>query len=189
MDAMINGHVIVGDERPLAHPYALVHTDCVVGPRTKVWQFASVIRGAKIGADCVIASCAIVDGSTVGNNCRISHGAFCDPGMQIGNDVFIGPHVALCNDYWPRVAREGWFDMDDLVSGKIIVTKIEDGASLGAGAILMPGVTIGCGAMVAAGAVVTQDVPANSLYRRNGKIVEEVSPPGRMRTAGWRASA
>jgi UDP-2-acetamido-3-amino-2,3-dideoxy-glucuronate N-acetyltransferase len=149
------------------HPSAHVDRDCVIGTRTRVWQFASVIRKARIGDDCSIATSSIVDGSRLGDRVIVSHGAFIDPGMEIGSDVFIGPHVCLCNDYWPRVTKEGWFDVDDLVSGKIVVTRIEDGASIGAGAILMPGVWIGNNAMIAAGAVVTGNVPDDNLYGRD----------------------
>lgn len=170
------------DPSAQVHYAALVENSCI-GPRTKVWQFASVIRGSKVGADCSIATGAIVDGSRLGDRCIVSHGAFIDPGMQIGNDVFVGPHVCLCNDYWPRVSKDGWFDMQALISGKIVVTRIEDGASLGAGAIVMPGIVIGSGAMVAAGAVVTANVPADALYRRDGLVSlhRDISPPERKR--------
>jgi UDP-2-acetamido-3-amino-2,3-dideoxy-glucuronate N-acetyltransferase len=149
------------------HPLAQVDRDCSIGARTRVWQFASVIRKAHIGDDCSIATSSIVDGSRLGDRVIVSHGAFIDPGMEIGSDVFIGPHGCLCNDYWPRVTKEGWFDVDDLVSGKIVVTRILDGASIGAGAILMPGIRIGERAMVAAGAVVMGDVPDDMLYGRD----------------------
>lgn len=171
------------------HPCAQVDRDASIGARTRVWQFASVIRKAKIGDDCSIASCAIVDGSRLGDRVIVSHGAFIDPGMTIGNDVFVGPHVVFCNDYWPRVTKGGWFDPADLISGKINITRIEDGASIGAGVILMPGIVIGAGAMVAAGAVVSHDVEPGHLYKQdmyhNPKIAyvqERIrSEPNRMR--------
>jgi UDP-2-acetamido-3-amino-2,3-dideoxy-glucuronate N-acetyltransferase len=157
------------DESAQIHPAAHVDRESVtIGARTKVWQFASVIRGAAVGDDCSIASCAIVDGAELGDRCIVSHGAFIDPGMTIGNDVFIGPHVALCNDFWPRVSKDGWYDVRDLIDGKVIVTQICDGASIGANAVLMPGVRIGEHCMIAAGAVVTGDVPSGHLYGRDG---------------------
>jgi UDP-2-acetamido-3-amino-2,3-dideoxy-glucuronate N-acetyltransferase len=151
------------------HPMAHIQRTVSIGARTKVWQFASVIRNAQVGEDCSIATGAIVDGSTVGARTIVSHCAFIDPGMVIGEDVFIGPFVAMCNDYWPRTSRAGWFDMNDLVSGAIKVTKVCDGASIGASAIIMPGVRIGTQAMVAAGSVVTGDVPDMHIWKRNGK--------------------
>lgn len=156
------------DESARIDALARLDADVVIGARTRVWQFASVIRGATIGDDCSIASCAIIDGSELGHRVIVSHGAFIDPGMAIGDDVFIGPHVCLCNDYWPRVTKEGWFVIQDLISGDVVVTRIADGASIGAGAIVMPGVSIGKRAMIAAGAVVTGDVPDCQLYRRDG---------------------
>lgn len=157
-------------ETATVHPMAHVGF-ASVGANCLVWQFASVIRGAVLGDGCKIASCAIVDGSVLGDRCIISHSAFIDPGMLIGNDVFIGPHTSLANDFWPLVDKTDWFDMADLISGGIVVTRIADGASVGANAVVMPGVTIGKQSMIAAGAVVTRDVPQCSLFRRDGMIV------------------
>lgn len=150
---------------------AHVQPGCTIGARTRVWQFASVIRKAEVGEDCRIAAGACVDGSRVGNRSIVSHCAFIDPGMLIGDDVFVGPFVALCNDPWPRADKEGWFDIDELVRGEKVVTHIDNGASLGAHVTVLPGLRIGANAMVAAGAVVTADVPADHLYYRDGRIV------------------
>lgn len=157
-------------ESVFVHPCAQIDNGVTLGERSRVWQFASVIRKTKIGEDCSIASCATVDGARLGNRCIVSHGAFINPGMEIGHDVFIGPHVSLCNDFWPRADKEGWFSINELTSGNVVVTKINDGASVGANAVLMPGITIGSWAMIAAGAVVTRNVPAGHLYRRDGYI-------------------
>lgn len=162
--------------RPLAiHPTAHVDefarvTDSEIGARSVVWQFASVVRSARIGQDCSIASCAIVDGARLGDRVRVSHSAFIDPGIVICNDVFIGPHVSLCNDAWPRTDKNG-FDVAAFVSGEFVTTRIEEGASLGAGVIVLPGLTIGKGAMVSAGAVVTKSVPDCHLVKRSGEMV------------------
>lgn len=180
----LNGLQVAGDGYPGLHPEAMIsdavhiHDGIVIGARTKVWQFANVIRGAKVGSDCSIAAGAIVDGSRIGDRCIISHCAFIDPGMVIGNDVFIGPFVALCNDAWPRTDKTGWFNMDDLTSGKAVVTWIEDGASVGAHATVLPGLVIGAGAMISAGAVVDKDVPALHLFKRDGTMV--VIDPARL---------
>lgn len=152
------------------HPQAEVKNSSI-GARTRVWQFASVIRHAHVGDDCSIASCAIVDGADVGDGSIVSHGAFIDPGIVVESGVFIGPQVSLCNDFWPRAHRRGWFDIEDLISGKVVVTRVENSASIGANAVIMPGLVIGVRAMVAAGAVVTKDVPMDHLYRRDGVIL------------------
>jgi UDP-2-acetamido-3-amino-2,3-dideoxy-glucuronate N-acetyltransferase len=166
------------------HPQALVHSDTEIGSGTYIWQFASIIRGAKIGRDCSIASCAIVDGSRLGDRCIVSHGAFIDPGVEIGDEVFIGPNVTLCNDAWPRVEKSG-FDISALLSGEFVTTRIERGASLGAGVVVLPGVVIGARAMIAAGATVTADVPAGNLYKRDGTmcVIDEAKIKRRMREA------
>lgn len=147
--------------------------------RVKVWQFASVIRGAKIGADTVIASCAIVDGAVIGERCLIGHGASIHPGTLLGNDVFVGPSVVFCNDRWPRVAKDG-FDMAWFLGGGFSI-KVEDEASIGAGAVILPGVTIGSGALIAARAVVDRDVPACSpvqAQRQDRADRSGAAPPG-----------
>ena len=107
--------------------------DCIVGARTKIWQGVSIVRNSIIGADCVIGPGALIDGSVLGNGCHVQHNAFIDPGIVIGNDVFVGPGVKLCNDPWPRVSKAGWYDIQELVRRDFIVTEVRDGASLGAG--------------------------------------------------------
>lgn len=179
------------DVRGFVHPSAFVHRwaeigdNVYIGPEAKVWQFASVIRLAKVGARCKIASNAIVDGAELGEDTIVSHGAFIDPGIVIGERVFIGPHVSLCNDFWPRVEKEGWFEIEELALRISVVTKIEAGASIGANAVVLPGLVIGSDAMIAAGAVVTKDVPPAHLWRRDGSMVpiDPAKTPNRMRTA------
>lgn len=173
-----------------AHPEAALMKGChvqvgvTIGARTRVWQFASVIRRAEVGEDCTIAANAIVDGCRIGNRCSIGHAASIHPGALIGDDVFIGPHVTLCNDLWPRTDKAG-FDAARLLSGELVQIIIGSGASVGAHSTVLPGVTIGPGAMVAANAVVQCDVPGNHLYHRDGRIdpIDALRPANRMRTA------
>lgn len=169
----------------MIHPRATVGDDVKIGSGTRVWQNASVIRGAVLGQECRVAAGAIVDGSRLGDRCIVSHCAFIDPGMEIADDVFIGPFVAMCNDAWPRVEKEGWYDVADLVSGAVVVTKIGKGASIGAHATILPGMAIGEHAMIAAGAIVDKDVPAHHLFKRDGSIVpiDTSRPIRRMRRA------
>lgn len=143
------------------HPHAVVQPTVKIGAGTKVWQFASVIRGAVVGKDCNIASCAILDGAHVGDGCAIGHGAQLHPGTKIGNRVFVGPGAIFCNDMWPSVGKEGF-----ALGGWTVI--VEDDASIGAGAIILPGVRIRKGSMVAAGACVDRDVQEGMVWRRNG---------------------
>jgi len=153
-----------------AYIHEKAHVDgATIGARTRVWQFASVIRGTVLGEDCVVASCATLDGPKIGDRCIISPGVDIGPGFVIGNDVFIGPNVVLCNDFWPTTNKEG-FRPDLLVRGFVTV-RVEDGASIGANAVVLPGVTIGKRAMVAANATARHDVPADFLLRRDGGMV------------------
>lgn len=151
----------------MIHPLALVG-DVIIGDGTKVWQFASVLRGAVIGHHCTIGSCSIVDGAVLGDFCLVSHGASLNPGLVAGNFVFFGPNCTICNDRRPMAEKTG-FEPEKLFDGFVTV-RIEDGASIGANAVVLPGVKIGSGAMVAAGAVARANVPANHLLCRNGTV-------------------
>lgn len=151
------------------HPKAHVE-DSIIGAGSKVWQFASVIRGTVLGRDCSVGAGACLDGPIFGDRCIVSPFVDIGPGFLIANDVFIGPSVVLCNDAWPRVEKTGW-DAEMLKDGRCVAVIIEDGASLGAHAVVMPGVRIGARAMVAANATVTHDVPADHLWTRDGQAI------------------
>jgi UDP-2-acetamido-3-amino-2,3-dideoxy-glucuronate N-acetyltransferase len=142
--------------------------DSRVGARSRVWQFASVIRGAVVGADCNIASGACLDGSTIGDRCILGHNVAMGPGFSVADDVFIGPNVVLCNDAWPRAHKRG-FDAGRFGEGQHAI-RIESGATVGAGCVILPGVWIGHGAMIAAGVTVTKDVPGNMILCRSGAL-------------------
>ncbi|RIJ15959.1 N-acetyltransferase [Henriciella mobilis] len=148
------------------HPMALVE-GATVGARTRIWQFASVIRGAVIGADCSIASGACIDGSTVGDETVIAHNLAAGPGFQIGSRVFIGPNCTLCNDGWPRAGKTG-FNVSAYKDRPAII--IEPDASIGANSVILPGVRIGVGAMIGAGSVVSKDVPACHVWMKHGEM-------------------
>lgn len=157
------------------HPTAFVHPQAhvegaSVGAGTRIWQFASVIRGTVLGMDCNVGSSATLDGPQIGNRCLISPGVDIGIGFLIEDDVFIGPNVVLCNDAWPEANKDG-FDTGVFRDGawSVIVRR---GAAIGANAVLLPGVEIGAGSLVAAGAVVERSVPAGSLFRRNGFVSE-----------------
>lgn len=146
----------------MIHAKAEVSHDAKIGPGCQVWQFASVIRGAVLGRNVTVASCAIVDGATVGDRSIICHGASVHPGAELGRDVFVGPGVTICNDSWPRTHKRGW---EKPVRPVVIV---EDGASIGANCVVLPGVRIGARAMIAAGTTVSRDVAAGMLMGPSG---------------------
>lgn len=143
------------------HPLAFV-AGARIGDRTRIWQFASVIRGARIGSDCNIASGACIDGSTIGDRTKIGHNLAMGPGFVVGADCFIGPNVTFCNDSWPRAHMVG-FDPSRYEDRPAII--VEDGASIGANAVILPGVVIGAGAMIAAGSTVTRDVAPWHIWK------------------------
>lgn len=132
---------------------------CDIGPETRVWQFVVILAGASIGAQCNICSHVLVEGDVqIGDRVTVKSGVQIWDGLRIEDDVFIGPNVSFTNDPFPRsrVRPEAF-----------AVTTIKSGASIGAGAVILPGITIGRRAMVGAGAVVTKDVEPGSLVMGN----------------------
>lgn len=155
----------------MIHESAYVE-DAEIGDGTKIWHFVHVRNGAKIGKKCIIGKGVYIDTKVeVGDNCKIQNFATLYQGVKIGNDVFIGPHVCFTNDVYPRAAI--W---DDSKIGK---TLVKDGASIGANATILAGVTIGKYAMVGAGSVVTKDVPDYKLVVGNpAKVAGTVDEEG-----------
>jgi UDP-2-acetamido-3-amino-2,3-dideoxy-glucuronate N-acetyltransferase len=169
----------------MIHPCALVSSGTEIGEATSVWQFASVIRGARVGSRCTVAAGALIDASEVGDDCLIGAGAQIHPGIKIWSGVFIGPGVIFCNDRWPSVDKNG-FDGAALLSKEFVTTVVEAGASVGAGAIILPGIILGVGCMIAAGARVSRTVPPVHLHKADGSIIPiESRAPVRMRDPEW----
>ena len=160
---------IKADVTAFIHPKAHV-SDSTIGARTKVWQFASVIRYSYIGDDCTIANCSLLDGAWIGNNCIISQCCNIGPGFYIGNNVFIGPCVTFCNDRFPATNKDDFYP--EILNDDYITIKVKNGAAIGANAVLLPGIVIGERAMIAAGSSVIKSVPDNHLFRRDGTMVE-----------------
>lgn len=162
------------------HSMAFVDNTVIIGAQTRVWQFASIIRGAEIGDNCNIANGATIDGSRIGNRCIIGHNVAMGPGFWLGDDVFLGPQITLCNDLWPRTHKIG-FRPEEFTKDKHAI-MIHKGASIGANSVLLPGIKIGEGAMIAAGSIVDRDVPAGHLWK-NGRSSETHERVDRMRFA------
>jgi UDP-2-acetamido-3-amino-2,3-dideoxy-glucuronate N-acetyltransferase len=148
------------------HKTAIVDRDddgllaCEIGDGTKIWAFSHVSRGAKIGKDCVIGEGVhIGPGVVIGDRVKIQNGAILYKGVTVGDEVFIGPRVVTTNDIYPRAVGE-WED-------RFRETHIKKGASVGANATIVCGVTLEEGCMVGAGSVVTKDVPRDALVYGN----------------------
>ncbi len=137
------------------HPTAEVSPQAIIGDGTSIWHWVQVREGSRIGARCVLGKDVYVDKDVVvGDDCKIENFATLYLGLTVGNRVFVGPHVCFTNDTYPRAVSPDWH---------VVPTKVEDGASIGANVTVLCGITIGRGAMVAAGAVVTKDVPSHAL--------------------------
>jgi acetyltransferase-like isoleucine patch superfamily enzyme len=127
-----------------------VHDSAKLGLGTVAWRFSSVLAGVVTGVNCSIGTCAEVGQySVLGDNVRIGHGAFLPSRSTIGDRVFIGPNATFTDDRRPRVNNVLYHAAPPVV---------ERDASIGAGAVILPGIRIGEGALVGAGAVVTKDV-------------------------------
>lgn len=126
-----------------------------IGGGTRVWQFTVVLPQARIGANCNINShCFIENDVTLGDQVTVKCGVYLWDGISIEDNVFIGPNVTFSNDKHPR---------SQVRPAQFMRTLVKAGASIGAGAVLLPGVTIGRCAMIGAGAVVTRDVPDDGV--------------------------
>ena len=141
------------------HPSANVDARAEIGEGTKVWINVQVREHSRIGRDCIISKDVYIDHAVqVGDRCKIQNSVSVYNGVTIGDDVFVGPNVAFTNDRVPRAFNTEW---------KITPTHVGNGASLGANCTIVGGITVGEYAMVAAGSVVTKDVPPYTLVMGN----------------------
>jgi len=142
----------------MIHPSAEVQSNNI-GTNTDIWQNVIVLAKAKIGNNCNInAHCFIENDVIIGNNVTVKCGVYLWDGIQIEDDVFIGPNVTFTNDKYPRSKK---------YPDTFQKTTIKKGASIGAGSVILGGVTIGENALIGSGSVVTKDVPANELWFGN----------------------
>jgi acetyltransferase-like isoleucine patch superfamily enzyme len=151
----------------LIHPTAEVSPQATVGEGTRVWNEAQVRAGARIGRDCILAKGVYVDAEVViGDRVKLENRVSVFRGAHLDSGVFVGPHSCLLNDKRPRATTPtGDLKREDdwTVSG----VTVAEGASIGGGCTVLPGVSIGRFAMVGAGAVVTKDVPDHGLVIGN----------------------
>ena len=130
-----------------------------IGEGTRVWQYVVILDGARIGADCNVCSHVFIESDVViGDRVTIKCGVQIWDGIHVEDDAFIGPNVTFTNDKRPR---------SRVYPDAFARTVVRKGASIGGGAVILPGVTIGAGAMVGAGAVVTKDVGADTVVVGN----------------------
>lgn len=130
-----------------------------IGLNTNIWQFVVVAYGSKIGSNCNICShCFIEGGAVIGNNVTIKNGVQIWDGITLEDEVFVGSNVCFTNDRNPKSGNKNY---------KKEFTIVKKGAIIGAGAVILPGVTIGEYATVGAGAVITKDVPPYSTWVGN----------------------
>jgi UDP-2-acetamido-3-amino-2,3-dideoxy-glucuronate N-acetyltransferase len=141
------------------HPTANVSDKAQIKAGTKVWINVQIRENASIGDNCILSKDVYVDhGVSIGHRCKIQNSVSIYHGVSIGDDVFVGPNVSFTNDRVPRAFNTEW---------KTTPTLIATGASIGANSTIVCGVTIGEYAMVAAGSVVTRDVPPYTLVMGN----------------------
>ncbi len=179
----------------MIHPTADVSPDARIGPGTRIWHEAQVREGAVVGAECIIGKGVYIGPNVVvGDRVKIQNRASLYTGLTVEDGVFIGPHVVFINDRYPRaITPEGRLLTD--ADWEPEATLVRHGASIGGGAVIRCGVTIGRWALVAAAALVTRDVPDHGLVmgvpaRLVGYVctcarkLEPEGAPGR-----WRCSA
>lgn len=158
---------IAMNDEPRIHPTADVSVDAEIGPRVQVWHEAQIREGATLGPDCILGKGVYIDfGVKIGGAVKIQNRASIYHGTTIESGAFIGPHVVFTNDMRPRaITPDGALKTDDdWVPGETIVRY---GASIGAGSVILPGISIGRFAMVGAGSVVTRPVPDHGIVVGN----------------------
>lgn len=148
---------------PRIHPTAEVSPLAQIGEGTSIWNQVQIREGAVIGRNCILSKDVYIDFDVhIGDNVKIQNGVSVYHGVTIDNGVFVGPYVCFTNDKYPRAINPDG-SLKQSTDWEVAQAHICYGAALGARSVILPGVTIGEWAMVAAGAVVTHDVPAYGL--------------------------
>ena len=130
-----------------------------IGEGTRIWQYAVILKGASIGRNCNICAHTLIESNVViGHDVTIKSGVYIWDGITLSDDVFVGPCVTFANDKEPR---------SKIYPAEFLKTIVGKGASLGANATILPGITIGSNSMIGAGSVVTKDVPDYAIVAGN----------------------
>ena len=153
------------------HNTANIDASSSIGAGTKIWINCQVRENASIGENCNLSKDVYIDCNVqVGDNCKIQNGVSIYDGVTVESKVFIGPHVTFTNDKVPRAFNDSW---------TITKTLVKEGASIGANSTIICGITLGEYSMVAAGSVVTKDVPPYSLVVGNpARVVAKIGKDG-----------
>lgn len=142
----ISANVVLGHGVKIFQPELVNLYGCTVGDETKIGAFVEIQKNAFIG-----------------NRCKISSHTFICEGVTIEDDVFVGHGVMFINDLYPRATEDGRLQTE--TDWQVVPTRVKRGASIGSGAVLLAGITVGEGALIGAGAVVTHDVPAHQIAK------------------------
>ena len=163
----------VNYKRPAGHLIIVAEIDATAtwGEGTVIWHYSIILQEVRIGNHCSIGSrCEIGRGSRIGDYSRIGSGTFLPPNSVIGEYVFIGPNCTFTDDKTPRVPRANSAPYTPMPP------VVEDGAAIGAGCVILPGMRIGRGARVAAGTVVTRDVEPGTMVCGEPGRVRDMPP-------------
>ncbi len=156
-------------------PIQRIAPDVKLGKNVRIFGFTN-LYGCEVGDDSKIGTFVEVQkGSKIGNRCKVSSHTFICEGVTIEDEVFIGHNVVFTNDLFPRATANGALQTE--ADWKCVPTLVKRGASIGSGAVLLCGITIGENALVGAGSVVTRDVPANAIVAGNPARVMKKSAP------------
>ncbi|MBE7518257.1 MAG: N-acetyltransferase [Thermoflexaceae bacterium] len=149
------------------HPTAEVSPGASIGAGASIWHHAQVREGARIGPGSIIGKGVYVDaGVNIGANCKVQNYSCVYHGTTLEDGVFVGPEVVFTNDRYPRAVNpDGSLKGDS--DWEVGETLVRCGAAVGARSVVLPGITIGPWALVAAGSVVTRDVPGHCLVGGN----------------------
>jgi UDP-2-acetamido-3-amino-2,3-dideoxy-glucuronate N-acetyltransferase len=154
----------------IVHKFVDIHGSAIILPGTHIWNGVVIGADVSIGADCVIGSNSYIGaGSVIGNRSRLQTGVFLPNLSMLGEDVFLGPHAVCTDDRYPRVNNHSY---------KAEPPIFEDRCSIGAGAVILPGVRVGTGAMIGAGCVVTESVPDHAIVIGNPSRVVRLKKLG-----------
>ncbi len=147
----------------MIHKTAEVEQGSLIGDNTSIWHYTHIRKGSVIGNSCILGKNVYIDsGAKIGNNVKIQNNVSVYDGVEIQDGVFIGPHVTFTNDLEPRAVNiDG--SLKKASDWKISKTLIKKGASIGAGSVILSGISIGEFAMIGAGSVVTKNIPNFAL--------------------------
>lgn len=140
------------------HPLADVQTD-KIGDHTSIWQFCVILKNAQIGSNCNVNCNVLIENEVViGDYVTIKPGVQIWDGITLEDHVFIGPNVTFTNDHFPKSKN---------INFELRKTVVKSGASIGANATILGGITVGANSLVGAGSVVTKNIPANEVWVGN----------------------